>query len=92
MLHKHPFEDSFRKRVLAIVSLIPKGSTMSYGEVAVRAGSIGAARAVGTILKSNFDPVIPCHRVILANGKLGAYNRGGTKKKRTLLIQENAIS
>ena len=90
MSRKHLPKNTFRERVLSIVSRIPKGKTMSYGEVASRAGSRGAARAVGTIMKSNFDPNIPCHRVILANGKLGAYNRGGTKRKRALLKEEGA--
>lgn len=81
---------SFRARVLAVVRAIPKGKTLSYGEVASRAGSPRAARAVGAILKANYDPHIPCHRVILASGKLGTYNRGA-HKKRTLLIQEGAL-
>lgn len=53
---------------------------MTYGEVATKAGSPGAARAVGTIMKSNFDPLIPCHRVVRANGTLGGYNRGLRQK------------
>lgn len=86
----HKEKASFRTRVFAIVRAIPKGKTLSYGTVAARAGSPRAARAVGTILKTNYDPHIPCHRVILANGKTGTYNRG-THKKRALLIQEGAL-
>jgi O-6-methylguanine DNA methyltransferase len=70
----------FRERVHSVVRSIAKGSVMSYGEVALAAGSPGAARAVGTILKANFDPSIPCHRVIKANGSLGHYNRGDERK------------
>ncbi len=68
--------------------IIPKGKTMSYSEVAKRAGSPGAARAVGNIMANNFDKSVPCHRVICANGKIGRYNRGGESRKRSLLIKE----
>lgn len=72
----------FKDRVLKVVRDIPKGSTMSYGEVARYAGSPGAARAVGTIMKSNDDDSVPCHRVIKSDGSLGGYNgRLGEKKK-----------
>lgn len=62
---------------------------MSYGEVAERAGAPRAARAVGTVLKSNYDATVPCHRVIRANGDLGEYNRG-KEVKRQLLAHEQA--
>jgi O-6-methylguanine DNA methyltransferase len=55
---------SFRKRVFGVVKKIPKGSVLTYKEVAKRAGSPKAFRAVGSILKANFDPTISCHRVI----------------------------
>ena len=61
---------------------------MTYGEVARRAGNPKAARAVGTIMKNNFNPAIPCHRVILSSGGVGAYNRGGERAKRELLNSE----
>lgn len=79
---------NFRDKVLQIVRAIPKGQTMSYGDVAALAGSPAAARAVGTIMKNNYDPTVPCHRVIQASGKLGQYNRGGEIKKRALLLSE----
>lgn len=81
---------SFRGRVLRIVSRIPKGSVLTYGDVARRAGNPDAARAVGAILKTNYDFKIPCHRVVRSDGKLGGYNRGVAKKK-FLLKQEKAI-
>jgi O-6-methylguanine DNA methyltransferase len=82
---------SFRQRVFEVVRGIPAGHVMTYKEVAQAAGSPGAARAVGNIMKGNFDPSIPCHRVIHSDGTLGAYNRGGEEKKRDLLRTENAI-
>ncbi len=81
----------FADKVKEIVRQIPTGHTMSYGEVAAYAGSPGAARAVGSIMKSNYDPTIPCHRVVRSDGKVGEYNRGGTSKKLELLIKEGAI-
>ncbi|RME55801.1 MGMT family protein [Candidatus Parcubacteria bacterium] len=77
----------FRARVLAVVRSIPKGQVLSYKEVARRAGNPRAARAVGSILHRNFNPRIPCHRVVRADGGLGGYNRG-IAKKHALLRKE----
>jgi O-6-methylguanine DNA methyltransferase len=74
----------FTEKVLAVVKKIPRGKTFSYAEVARRAGSPRAFRAVGSILKKNFDPAIPCHRVIKSDGSLGEYNRGTPEKARKL--------
>lgn len=65
---------------MTIVGRIPKGSTMTYGEVATKAGNPKAARAVGAIMRTNFDPTIPCHRVVRSDGTPGGYNRGAAKK------------
>lgn len=75
---------SFAEKVLAVVKKIPRGETLSYAEVACRAGSPRAFRAVGSLLKKNFDPAIPCHRVIHSDGSLGGYNRGKSEKARKL--------
>jgi len=74
----------FSERVRRIVKDIPRGETMSYAQVAALAGSPGAARAVGNIMKSNRDPEIPCHRVIRSDGTPGGYNQGSTEKVRKL--------
>ena len=81
-------KSNFTNRVHSIVRAIPRGKTLSYGEVASRAGSPGAARRVGTLMKNNTDPEIPCHRVIKADGSVGEYNRGGSKRKLQLLRAE----
>ena len=81
---------TFREKVLLVVSRIPKGQTLSYQEVAKRAGSPRAFRAVGSIMKANYRQDIPCHRVICSDGSLGQYNRG-VEKKRALLVAEGAI-
>lgn len=79
----------FRQKVFDVVRRIPSGQTMAYGEVAKKLGAPGAARAVGAALKTNFDPQIPCHRVIRSDGKLGGYNRG-VKLKKAILEREKA--
>jgi O-6-methylguanine DNA methyltransferase len=78
----------FTQRVFEVVRRIPKGKTLTYGEVARRAGSPGAARAVGNIMATNRDRTVPCHRVIRSDGEMGGYNRGGAKRKRMLLKKE----
>lgn len=83
---------TFKQKVLAVVTKIPKGQTLSYQEVAKRAGSPRAFRAVGTLMRQNHDPKIPCHRVIKSDGTLGNYNRpGGTQAKAARLRQEGAL-
>lgn len=81
-------DQTFADRVRAVVRRIPKGKTMSYGQVAARAGKPLAARAVGMIMSKNYDPTVPCHRVVRADGKVGGYNRGGPGRKVELLLQE----
>jgi methylated-DNA-[protein]-cysteine S-methyltransferase len=83
-------KSNFSERVRAIVRQIPKGETLSYGQVAEVAGSKGAARAVGSIMKNNYDKTVPCHRVIKENGSVGEYNRGGEEMKRKLLAAEQS--
>jgi len=77
--------------VLAIVKKIPKGGLMTYKQVAIKAGNSKAARAVGAIMRTNFDPKIPCHRVVRTNSSLGSYNRGGEKRKREILVTEGVL-
>lgn len=74
----------FTKKVYDIVKKIPQGKVLTYKEVAKRAGNDKASRAVGNILNKNFDPLIPCHRVIRSDGKLGGYNKGSERKKEIL--------
>jgi methylated-DNA-[protein]-cysteine S-methyltransferase len=84
-------KNSFAEWVREAVRQIPKGETRTYGQVAAAIGHPGAARAVGTIMKNNFDPTVPCHRVIRSDGKLGDYNRGGRERKHALLVAEGAL-
>jgi methylated-DNA-[protein]-cysteine S-methyltransferase len=84
-------KSNFADRVRDAVRQIPRGETRSYGEVARAIGHPGAARAVGTVMKGNYDTTVPCHRVVRSDGKIGDYNRGGPEKKRALLKAEGAI-
>jgi methylated-DNA-[protein]-cysteine S-methyltransferase len=78
----------FCERVYDTVRSIPRGSVMSYAEVASNSGAPGASRAVGTLMKNNYDITIPCHRVVKSNGEVGEYNRGGMDTKIKLLKKE----
>ena len=80
----------FTEKVYEVVRKIPKGKMMTYAEVARRVGSPQACRAVGNVLNKNYDPLIPCHRVVRSDGKIGGYNRG-EKRKQELLKKEHAI-
>jgi len=81
---------NFKEKVLKIVAKIPKNKVLTYKEVAQKAGKPKAYRAVGNILSKNYDPEIPCHRVIRSDGKLGGYNRGARQKK-IILEKEGAV-
>lgn len=81
---------AFETEVYRIVTAIPPGETMTYADVASRAGRPGAARAVGAAMaKNRFAPLIPCHRVVGTDGSLRGY-AGGIAMKRHLLEVESA--
>lgn len=82
----------FQDKVREVVKQIPKGSVLSYKEVAYTSGKPGAARAVANTMANNFDESVPCHRVIKSDGTLGGYNRGGIEVKRSILRSEGYIT
>lgn len=81
----------FQSRVIHALQQIGYGEQISYGELAEKAGSPRAARAVGTVMASNRIPIlIPCHRVIASGGKLGGFSAPqGTSLKEHLLMLES---
>ncbi len=98
--HKAVFPDEldlsgatpFQRQVWEITRLIPYGETRSYTRVAEQIGKPGAARAVGQALARNPLPVIvPCHRVVNTNARLGGYS-GGVEMKKYLLYLEASAS
>lgn len=80
----------FQQKVYAVVKKIPRGKTLTYSQVAERIGRPRSARAVGNALNKNYDPAIPCHRVVRSDGTPGGYNRGA-KKKIQILKKEKAL-
>jgi methylated-DNA-[protein]-cysteine S-methyltransferase len=83
----------FQRRVWAALLTIPYGETRSYGQIAEQIGSPGAPRAVG--LANGHNPVgivVPCHRVIGANGSLTGYGGGLHRKKSLLELERNKIA
>jgi methylated-DNA-[protein]-cysteine S-methyltransferase len=82
----------FDRKVLQTCRKIPSGETTTYGDLAVRIGHPGAARAVGSALAHNPIPlIIPCHRVLRTDGSLGGFSApGGTTTKQRLLRHEGS--
>ncbi len=80
---------TFSQKVYEVVGKIPKGQTLTYKQVAILAGSPKAFRAVGNILTKNYNPDIPCHRVIRSDGQVGGYNRGSSNKQK--LLQQEGV-
>ncbi|MDP3795249.1 MAG: MGMT family protein [bacterium] len=83
--HLTPFE----QKVYEALKKIPKGTVITYAELARRIGHPRAVRAVGNALHKNpFAPEVPCHRVVRTDGAVGGYARGGPEAKRKLLESE----
>lgn len=83
--------DGFQMRVWRALAEIPAGATISYGEMARRAGEPGAAQAAGVALNRNPIPlVLPCHRVVGADGAMVGFG-GGLERKTWLLRHEGAL-
>jgi methylated-DNA-[protein]-cysteine S-methyltransferase len=88
------FLTPFGRRVVAACRRIPRGQTRTYGQLAAVAGSPGAARAVGRVMASNrFPLVVPCHRVVGANGSLGGFSapKGLAMKRRLLELEKRVL-
>lgn len=82
---------TFKEKIYAVVAKIPRGKTLTYKEVARRAGSPRAYRAVGNIMNKNPDTkAVPCHRVVRSDGDPGGYAQGRARKI-AILKKEGAI-
>lgn len=87
-----PRGSDFQRRVWALLGEIPWGTTISYGELARRHGDVLATRAVaGANARNPVSIVVPCHRVIGADGSLTGFS-GGVERKRWLLRHEGALA
>lgn len=82
----------FQRRILEMLRAVRPGATLTYGDLAKRAGNPMASRAVGGAMARNPIPVVvPCHRVVPTSGRLGNYSgAGGVATKRALLALEGA--
>lgn len=81
---------TFAAKVIAQCRELSWGTSVTYGELAKRAGASGAARAVGSVMaKNRFPLIVPCHRVLPAGGKLGGFSapQGVSMKKRLLQME-----
>jgi methylated-DNA-[protein]-cysteine S-methyltransferase len=82
----------FQKQIYALVQAIPRGETMTYGQIALRAGHPGAARAVGRAMAANpFAILVPCHRVVARSG-LGGYAWGREMKEKLLRLERESVT
>jgi methylated-DNA-[protein]-cysteine S-methyltransferase len=82
----------FERRVVALCRRIPFGGTLTYGQLAARAGSPLAARAVGNVMRTNRCPlVVPCHRVVPATSGLGGYSAAGGVRMKLRLLEMEAL-
>ncbi len=82
----------FQRRVWKIISEIPYGNTMTYGEIASKLGIKRGAQAVGNATGSNkIAIIIPCHRVVGTNGKLTGYAGGLDIKRRLLNLERHPL-
>jgi methylated-DNA-[protein]-cysteine S-methyltransferase len=78
----------FHRRVYDIARSIPPGATLSYGDIATKLGTPGSARAVGQALGRNpFPIVVPCHRVLTSDGKMGGFSANGGVRTKLRLLQ-----
>jgi methylated-DNA-[protein]-cysteine S-methyltransferase len=83
---------SFPRRVYEIARRIPPGETRTYGEIAAKLGNPSLAREVGQALARNpFPLVVPCHRVLAANGKSGGFSAPGGVATKLRLLQIEGV-
>lgn len=87
------FLSAFNASIYRALRAVPRGTTVTYGELAKKVGQPGAARAVGVAMGQNPWPIIvPCHRVLASGGKMGGFSApGGTATKERLLALEGVV-
>jgi O-6-methylguanine DNA methyltransferase len=86
-----PSPTVFTRKVLHVLRRIPSGRVVTYGDVARLAGRVGAARAVGQIMRRAEEPGLPYHRVIAAGGRVGGFGRHPQMKASLLAAEGHVI-
>jgi len=82
----------FSERVLELTKRIPKGKVTTYSELARAAGSPGASRAAGTVMRRNECPEsMPCYRVVRSDGSVGAYSGVANSKEKIRRLRKDGI-
>jgi methylated-DNA-[protein]-cysteine S-methyltransferase len=85
----------FQKKVLTLLTKIPKGKVTTYGEIARALGGVRLSRAVGNAVRDNpFAPEVPCHRVIRSNGEIGGFGgelSGENIKQKIRFLKEEGV-
>jgi O-6-methylguanine DNA methyltransferase len=85
----------FQKRVLTLLTKIPKGKVTTYREIAKALGDVGLSRAVGNAVRDNpFAPTVPCHRVIRSTGGIGGFDgetSGEKVAKKARMLREEGV-
>ncbi|MFC1632682.1 MGMT family protein [Patescibacteria group bacterium] len=82
----------FAQKVYRALAKVPKGKVTTYGKLARIAGSPGAARAVGSLMRNNQHPEIyPCYKVVLSDGRVGSYSGPGGQAKKIKLLRRDGI-
>ena len=90
---ENPGKTDLQKKIYDELLNVRFGKTISYKELAAKAGKPGASRAVGTAMANNPIPlIIPCHRVVKSDGTIGNYSLGGKDAKKYLLDFEKSHS
>jgi len=83
---------TFRERVYECVKLIPTGRVSTYKDIANLLGEPNSCRAVGQALKTNpFSPVVPCHRVIKSDGKVGGFQGTPNSKEKVMMLEKEGV-
>lgn len=83
----------FQKKVIQEMQKVPFGKTITYKELAIRAGSLAAYRAVANVCAKNLWPLfVPCHRIVRSNGELGGFAYGIDLKKALLQFEKTKNS
>jgi len=85
-MRSKPANDTLNHQaVYDLIQSVPAGKVTTYGDLAMALGNPGASRAIGRILGQNPNPiVVPCHRVVMSDGRLGGYANGILRKKELL--------